>query len=692
MSLERRDPGDAEPIDQGGESVGGRWCNRRQAVAGLAPDQRQAAQQPGPLPEIEFAGIERWWRTQAPSEDPEATAHRDPGQFAVDRDQRPTGGGPPDEAVADCMHIDDRLARGRAASTPQRIRPHRIEPARRRNDSRLDRHWSRRFRQAPGQVVGGEEAMPRDRPARRQSHHGNEQGGRVGFPVTVRHPPGASLEPPAAAPAHEGRGSQGPPQADDPDRGTAVWTASPDARHERPQNRAGDHRQGNGDERPLRKRLGPEPASEPDCGGAALPLDRTGQIGQPIGAPDGQVAGPIDDPVKGFSHERLLFQERTRAASGAIFFWPASICGRSGASPDCETAFTRAILGPMKALLLTEYKTMSWVDVADPACGPDDVLIEVRACGICGSDIHGYDGSTGRRIPPLVMGHEAAGVIASVGANVRGFAPGDRVTFDSTVFCGECVHCRRGDVNLCDNRQVLGVSCGDYRRHGAFAEFVAVPARILHALPAELGFNEAAMIEAVSVAVHAVRLTPVASGDTAVVVGTGMIGLLTLQAARIAGFAQVIAVDTEDSRLAVARELGATRSFNPNTDGDLTDFVKSLTDGQGADAAFECVGLNATVLSAIHAVRKGGTVTLVGNLSPMTELPLQIVVTRQLRLQGSCASAGEIPRCIELLASGQIRVDRIISAVVPLEQGSEWFAKLYSGLPGVMKVILAPHS
>jgi L-iditol 2-dehydrogenase len=171
-----------------------------------------------------------------------------------------------------------------------------------------------------------------------------------------------------------------------------------------------------------------------------------------------------------------------------------------------------------------------------------------------------------------------------------------------------------------------------------------------------------------------------------------MIGLLTLQAAKIAGFAQVIAVDTEDSRLDVACELGATHRFNAKTGGDLTEFVKSLTKGQGADAAFECVGLNATVLSAIHAVRKGGTVTLVGNLTPKTELPLQVVVTRQLRLQGSCASAGEIPRCIELLATKQIKVDKIISAVVPLEQGADWFAKLYAGAPGVMKVILAPQN
>lgn len=323
----------------------------------------------------------------------------------------------------------------------------------------------------------------------------------------------------------------------------------------------------------------------------------------------------------------------------------------------------------MKALLLTEYKSMSYTDVPSPVCGPEEVLIQVKACGICGSDIHGYDGSTGRRIPPLVMGHEAAGVITGVGVQVTTLKPGQRVTFDSTVFCGGCVHCQRGDVNLCDNRQVLGVSCGDYRRHGAFAEFVTVPARIVHVLPDALGFNEAAMIEAVSVGVHAVRLTPCAPGDTAVVVGTGMIGLLTLQAAKIAGFAQVIAVDTEESRLAVARELGATHTFNARSGGDLTEFVKGLTKGQGADAAFECVGLNATVLSAIHAVRKGGTVTLVGNLSPKTELPLQVVVTRQLRLQGSCASAGEIPRCIELLATKQIKVDKIISAVARSRRG-----------------------
>ena len=124
----------------------------------------------------------------------------------------------------------------------------------------------------------------------------------------------------------------------------------------------------------------------------------------------------------------------------------------------------------MNALLMKQYRRLDLVDMPAPAPGPGELLVRVHSCGICGSDVHGFDGSTGRRQPPLVMGHEAAGTVAGVGAGVVGFRGGDRVTFDSTVYCGACFFCARGEVNLCDNRQVLGVSCGDYRRHGAFAE------------------------------------------------------------------------------------------------------------------------------------------------------------------------------------------------------------------------------
>ena len=216
----------------------------------------------------------------------------------------------------------------------------------------------------------------------------------------------------------------------------------------------------------------------------------------------------------------------------------------------------------MKGLLLTKYKELEVAEMPKPEIGPNDVLVSVRACGICGSDVHGYDGSTGRRIPPLVMGHEAAGVIAEAGRNVKDWKVGDRVTFDSTVSCGHCYFCRRGDINLCDNRQVLGVSCGDYRRNGAFAEFVSVPQNILYRLPDALSFDHAAMIEAVSIAVHAVNLTPRSLGDTAVVVGSGMIGQLTIQAAKVAGFGRVFAIDVDDAKLERAKGLGADETFN----------------------------------------------------------------------------------------------------------------------------------
>ena len=219
----------------------------------------------------------------------------------------------------------------------------------------------------------------------------------------------------------------------------------------------------------------------------------------------------------------------------------------------------------MNALLLKDYMNLELVQMPVPEAGPEDVLVRVRACGICGSDVHGFDGSTGRRIPPLVMGHEAAGEIAQTGAGVHDWRVGERVTFDSTIYCGQCFYCARGEVNLCQNRQVLGVSPGPYRRHGAFAEYVVVPRRILYRLPDNLSFEHAAMIEAVSVAVHAVSLTPVRPGDTAVVVGSGMIGLLAIQALCHAGCARVIAVDPDPARRELARQLGAARALGPGT-------------------------------------------------------------------------------------------------------------------------------
>jgi L-iditol 2-dehydrogenase len=344
----------------------------------------------------------------------------------------------------------------------------------------------------------------------------------------------------------------------------------------------------------------------------------------------------------------------------------------------------------MNALILSEYKQFTLEDVPVPVCGPTDVLVQVAACGICGSDVHGYDGASGRRIPPIVMGHEAAGTVAAVGSEVRAFSPGDRVTFDSTVYCAQCEFCRRGEVNLCEGRQVVGVSCGEYRRAGAFAEYIAVPEYIVYRLPANLSFADAAMLEAVSVALHAVKLSSFEGGETALVIGSGMIGLLILQAAREAGCSRVFVADVDATRLKMAETLGADATLHLSG-ADLLGEVLRLTNGRGVDVVLEAVGRSETVVSAIDCVRKGGTVTLVGNIASQVSIPLQKVVTRQIRLQGSCSSAGEYPEAMHLVSSGKIKVAPLISAVAPLQDGPAWFDRLYAREPNLMKVILDPR-
>jgi L-iditol 2-dehydrogenase len=345
----------------------------------------------------------------------------------------------------------------------------------------------------------------------------------------------------------------------------------------------------------------------------------------------------------------------------------------------------------MKSLLLSEYNHLEIADLPEPAVAPGEVLVRVEACGICGSDVHGFDGSSGRRIPPIVMGHEAAGTVAGFGADVQGLSLGDRVTFDSTVYCGKCAFCARGDFNLCDNRQVVGVSCGEYRRAGAFAEYVVVPKLIIYKLPETISFTEAAMLEAVSVALHAVRVAEVERGETALVIGAGMIGLLTLQAARVAGCSKIFIADIDDTRLNLARQIGADEVLHA-TAAELVARILQLTNGRGVDLAFEAVGRNETVAAAIDCTRKGGTVTLIGNIMPEVTLPLQKVVTRQIRLQGSCASSGEYPQAIELISAGKIQVKPLITAVAGLEEGPRWFDRLHAGEPNLMKVILTPRA
>ena len=348
----------------------------------------------------------------------------------------------------------------------------------------------------------------------------------------------------------------------------------------------------------------------------------------------------------------------------------------------------------MTALVLTEYNHFEVQDVPTPTPGPDEVLIRVQAVGICGSDVHGMDGSTGRRVPPIVMGHEASGIIAEVGLQVRAWAVGDRVTFDSTVYRLDDWYSRRGVYNLSDGREVVGVSTGTpdkpgFRRNGAFAEYVAVPQHILYAIPDGVSFTQAALVEPVAVALHALSLTPIQVNDAAVVVGAGMIGLFVIQALKLAGCGEIIAIDLDDDRLALAKTLGATHTLRADAP-DVPEQVRQRTHGRGADVAFEVVGIAPTVQTAIACVRKGATVTLVGNLSPNIEIPLQAIVTQQLRLQGSCAINGEYEAALSLIASGNINVEAILSAEAPLSEGPDWFRRLYAREKGLIKVVLKP--
>ncbi|MBC8537156.1 zinc-dependent alcohol dehydrogenase [Feifania hominis] len=342
----------------------------------------------------------------------------------------------------------------------------------------------------------------------------------------------------------------------------------------------------------------------------------------------------------------------------------------------------------MRALVLKEYKKLVCEQIPTPDCGEGEVLIRLKCCAVCGSDVHGYDGSTGRRIPPIVMGHEASGVIEKVGAKVKNYKPGDRVTFDSTVYCNECEMCKAGRVNLCRNRRVLGVSCDEYRRDGAFAEYIAVPEYILYRLPDNVTFRQAAMVEPLSIAYHGVTRAEIRPGATVAVVGVGTIGMMALQLAKSMGAATVIAVDIDEKRLEMALQNGATHAVN-SREADALERLRALTPGgEGVDVAVDATGIQATADLCVNAAVLGGQVVFVGNLAARIEIPLQVVVTRELSLFGSCASAGEYDKCLALIAGGQVDVDALISAAVPLEEGAEWIERVYRREPGLYKIVL----
>lgn len=342
----------------------------------------------------------------------------------------------------------------------------------------------------------------------------------------------------------------------------------------------------------------------------------------------------------------------------------------------------------MKALVLKAYNEFSYEDIPIPEIADDEVLVKIKAVAICGSDVHGYDGKSGRRIPPVVMGHEASGEIVKIGSRVTHYAVGDRVTFDSTVYCGECEYCRKGQINLCTNRTILGVSCDEYRRYGCMAEYCNIPERILYKLPDKVSYETAALVEPLSIGFHAAAITPAELGDTALVIGAGTIGQMIIKVLRHSNVGRIIVSEPDEFKQQEALKSGADAVIGRGM--DVVEEVKKLTGGKGADVAFEAVGLDITVNTAIQSVKKGGAVTLVGNVTPKVSMPLQDIITRQITIRGSAASSGEYPRCLDAIADGRIDLGNIISEVAPLREGAAWFDRLHNNGAGLMKVVLIP--
>lgn len=341
----------------------------------------------------------------------------------------------------------------------------------------------------------------------------------------------------------------------------------------------------------------------------------------------------------------------------------------------------------MQALVHTEPFRLHYTQTPDPSPGPEDLLIRVRACGICGSDVHGYTGTTGRRIPPIIMGHEAAGTVAGVGAAVRGIETGDRVCFDSTVYCNRCDPCLAGQYNRCERREVLGVSTPGNRRDGAFAEYVTVPWWTAVRLDERVQFEEATLFEPLAIVLHAVNRGAVGPDDSVLIVGCGTIGLLAIAAARKRGTRRIVATDVRPERLRRAELMGADRAIDAAR-ADVAQEIAAF--GGGIDVAIEAVGYAPTIRQACDLTRQGGRVVLLGNLEREVSLNVPDIIARELTLIGSYASAGEYRDAVRLVTDGAIDVRPLLSEIRPLSEGQQAFDRLHEGREDLLKIVLVP--
>lgn len=338
----------------------------------------------------------------------------------------------------------------------------------------------------------------------------------------------------------------------------------------------------------------------------------------------------------------------------------------------------------LKAAVLRGAYDLKVVDVEDPVPAPGQVLVRVKRCGICGSDLHAYKGRHPDFVLPVIPGHEFSGDVVEVGPEVEGIEVGDRVAVEPLKVCGRCRFCLMGEYNKCIDLKVLGA-----QTDGAFAELVAVDSRWVYKLPSEVSYEEGAMVEPLAVAVHAVkRALPI--GDSVVVLGAGTIGLLTLQVANAFGASNIIVTDLVDWRLELAKKLGATATVNPREE-NLKDVTASLTNGYGADTVFEAVGSAETLGQSLEVSRKGGKIVVIGVFEePAVKLNIMNVVNKELSLLGSLVYCWDFENAISLIRGGKVDVGGLVSGFVTLEELPKGFQRMLSREVGVVKIQAIP--
>ncbi len=341
----------------------------------------------------------------------------------------------------------------------------------------------------------------------------------------------------------------------------------------------------------------------------------------------------------------------------------------------------------MKAVRLEAVGDISVRDVEVPEPGPDDLLVQVEACGICGTDRHLLHGEF-PSAPPVTLGHEFCGIVVKVGSAVHGIKPGTRVTGDPNISCGRCPQCQAGRVNLCRNLRAIGI-----HRDGGFAEYVLVPQRQAFEIPLGLDPVHGAFCEPLACCLHGIDMAGIRAGSTVVVLGGGVIGLLTVQLARLAGATTVILSTRQASKRRLAEELGATATVDPAA-GDIVEAIAGLSGlvPDGVDVAIECAGVSETVKQSTRLAKAGGTVVILGVLPRGEKVEIEPfdILFRELRVQGSFINPFVHRRAADLVASGAIEIDRLISRRVTLDEAPGIIAN--PALPGEIKVLVIPSS